>query len=97
MEPLFRAWPAGQGVNPLAELVPQVTIEIAGGRPVSILDAGHRLGDAIVRSSTLREDARKAFAAFLDSADSRGTRIPVFPARAFALLLRLNEMWIMAL
>src|SRR5690606_19044422 len=56
----------------LAKLVPQIEIEIAEGRRVSILSAGHRLGDAIVRSSELRDEARAAFAAFLDTGDAVG-------------------------
>jgi CRISPR-associated protein Csb1 len=48
-----------------AALVPQVTIRIDGERGVSILDAGHRLGDAIVRSSSLKQDAKAAFEALL--------------------------------
>lgn len=70
MEPLFkRSGPNGQD-NPLAKLVPQVEIAIDNERSVSILDAGHRLGDAIVRSSDLAEDAQAAFRDFLDTGDA---------------------------
>ncbi len=33
------------------------------------LEAGHRLGDAIIRSTALAEEAQRAFAAFLDTGD----------------------------
>jgi len=65
MEPIFG------GPDPeLAKLVPQVAIDLGDGRSVSILQAGHRLGDAIIRSSTLKEDAKAAFRAFLDTGDA---------------------------
>lgn len=70
MEPLFQRAPEGRTANPLAELVPQIEFEIEAGRKVSILEAGHRLGDAIVRSSELREEANKAFRALLDKGDA---------------------------
>lgn len=70
MEPLFKKAKPGQPENPLAKLVPQVEIAIDNERTVSVLDAGHRLGDAIVRSSDLAEDARKAFKQFLDTGDA---------------------------
>jgi CRISPR-associated protein Csb1 len=70
MEPLFRKAKPGQPENPLARLVPQVEIAIENERTVSILDAGHRLGDAIVRSSDLADDAQKAFQQFLDTGDA---------------------------
>lgn len=61
MEPIFL-----QG--PLRELVPQIDIaygDAATGTDgtVSILEAGHRLGDAIVRCTTLADEARAAFQA----------------------------------
>lgn len=68
IEPIFERSDGGD--NDLAKLVPQIEIEIGGGRRVSILRAGHRLGDAIVRSSELKDDARAAFAAFLDTGDA---------------------------
>jgi CRISPR-associated protein Csb1 len=58
LEPIFKA-------PPLSALVPQVNIRIDEQRSVSILDAGHRLGDAIIRSSTLKGDAKAAFEALL--------------------------------
>lgn len=64
MEPLF-------GTDPeLAELVPQVRIEVDGGKAVSLLEAGHRLGDAIVRSSELKDDAQAAFRQYLETGDA---------------------------
>jgi CRISPR-associated protein Csb1 len=70
MEPLFKRARAGGPENPLAKLVPQVEIAIDNERTVSILDAGHRLGDAIVRSSDLADDARAAFKELLDTGDA---------------------------
>ncbi|MGN6109481.1 MAG: type I-G CRISPR-associated RAMP protein Csb1/Cas7g [Kofleriaceae bacterium] len=67
MEPLFGEGPSG--APELRKLVPQITIEIGEGKRVSVLEAGHRLGDAIVRSSSLKEDARKAFESFLATGD----------------------------
>lgn len=64
MEPLFLSDPE------LAALVPQVSIQIDDNRFVSILDAGHRLGDALVRSTELNEVAQSAFRAFLDRGDA---------------------------
>lgn len=56
-------------------LVPQITI--AYGDPkkgtdgrVSILEAGHRLGDAIVRCTALQQDAREAFQTLLRSGNA---------------------------
>lgn len=69
IEPIFKAAPKGRPENPLAKLVPQVRVDI-GDREVSILDAGHRLGDALVRSSGLREAAHAAFLAFLETGDA---------------------------
>lgn len=45
-----------------AELVPQLVVE-AGEKKVSILEAGHRAGDAIVRCTELKEALQKAFQA----------------------------------
>lgn len=63
MEPMFKD-------EPLAALVPQISIELPNGKSVSLLDAGHRLGDAIVRSTGLKDEARKAFLALLDRGDA---------------------------
>ena len=63
LEPLFK--------NALSRLVPQVTITYDGGS-VSILDAGHRLGDALVRSTSLASEANKAFSAYQNTGDASG-------------------------
>lgn len=70
IEPIFKAAPKGRPENPLAKLVPQVTVDLGDDRDVSIFDAGHRLGDAIVRSSGLRDAAHAAFMAFLEAGDA---------------------------
>jgi CRISPR-associated protein Csb1 len=57
MEPLFKA-------APYSKLVPQVTI-MAGDQAVSLLDAGHRAADAIVRFSELAPQIEDAFTALL--------------------------------
>ncbi|MBF0335850.1 MAG: type I-U CRISPR-associated protein Cas7 [Alphaproteobacteria bacterium] len=66
LEPLFKAAKDGKAANPLAALVPQVEIVIGDAKEtvVSILDAGHRLGDALVRASELAEAGRAAFLAY---------------------------------
>jgi CRISPR-associated protein Csb1 len=63
VEPIFAEDPE------LRALVPQVDVELKDGKRVSILEAGHRLGDGLVRASGLAEDARAAFAAFLENGD----------------------------
>ena len=68
MEPVFGDGPSGD--PELRALVPQLIIEIGNGKRVAVLDAGHRLGDALVRSSSLKDDARKAFEAFLATGDA---------------------------
>ncbi len=57
IEPMF-------GRAPYAELVPQVAVR-AGEHVVSLLEAGHRAGDAIVRCSELQEDLQAAFKSLL--------------------------------
>ncbi len=61
MEPLFKT-------KPLSELVPQIEIKLGNQKTVSILDAGHRLGDALVRSTELK--VKEAFEAFQDRGDA---------------------------
>ena len=63
MEPVF-------GEEPYAALVPRVTITYGNDKTVSILEAGHRLGDALIRSTALAEDANAAFRTFLDTGDA---------------------------
>jgi len=70
MEPLFKRAPMGRPENPLAPLVPQIDIAIANDRTVSILDAGHRLGDALIRSSELRDETERAFADWQERGDA---------------------------
>ncbi len=45
-----------------AGLVPQIVVK-AGNKPVNLLEAGHRAGDAIVRCSALQEELQNAFKA----------------------------------
>ena len=70
MEPLFKAAATDAPGNPLASLVPQVNITYGNKKSVSILEAGHRLGDAIVRSTELAKDANRAFCTYLDNGDA---------------------------
>ncbi|MDE0389447.1 MAG: type I-U CRISPR-associated RAMP protein Csb1/Cas7u [Rhodospirillales bacterium] len=63
MEPIFEE-------EPYAVLVPQVTITYGNDRSISILEAGHRLGDALIRSTELAEEANAAFTTFLDTGDA---------------------------
>ena len=58
-----------------AALVPQLVVEAGANEPmrrVSILEAGHRAGDAIVRCSALKEELRDAFEAL-----KRGNALPL--------------------
>ncbi len=57
IEPLFAE-------SKYRHLIPQIVIK-AGDKEVNLLHAGHRVGDAIVRCSTLQHDARQAFLEFL--------------------------------
>jgi CRISPR-associated protein Csb1 len=70
IEPLFKRAASGRPDNPLAALVPQIDIAIGNDRTVSILDAGHRLGDALIRSSDLADEARAAFKLYQDNGDA---------------------------
>lgn len=70
MEPLFLPARSEEPENPLANLVPQIDISYGNDRVVSILEAGHRLGDAVVRSTELKDEAQEAFKAFLDRNDA---------------------------
>ncbi len=47
-----------------AHLVPQITVK-AGEKAVSILEAGHRAGDALVRCTPLQKELQEAFKAVL--------------------------------
>jgi CRISPR-associated protein Csb1 len=70
MEPLFKEGEAHQARKELAALVPQIRIDVGTDTPVSILDAGHRLGDSLVRASTLGLEAKAAFEAYLKTGDA---------------------------
>jgi len=58
IEPIFKQ-------KPYDKLVPQVTIEVATGQKINLLDAGHRAADAIVRFSSLKDKLSAAFDAWL--------------------------------
>ncbi|APZ44303.1 type I-U CRISPR-associated RAMP protein Csb1/Cas7u [Acidihalobacter ferrooxydans] len=64
MEPMFK-------LPDYAGLVPQIEIEYGESRKVSIFEVGHRLGDALIRSTDLKDEAQKAFKAFLDSGNAQ--------------------------
>ena len=70
MEPIFKASSSLQGETEAAKLVPQVEITYGKEKVVSILEAGHRLGDALVRSSSLKDKAQDAFQQFVDRGDA---------------------------
>jgi len=70
MEPIFKKSRLGQPDNPLAGLVPQIDVKVSDQKTVSLLDAGHRLGDALVRCTELADDARKAFTTYQDTGDA---------------------------
>jgi CRISPR-associated protein Csb1 len=62
-EPIFKR-------EPYAALVPQVEIGYGNDKVLSIFEAGHRLGDAVIRSTELQEPAQKAFHLLLDNNDA---------------------------
>lgn len=64
MEPIFAEDPE------LQHLVPQITIDAGAGHSVSIMEAGHRLGDAVVRASELGTEAAAAFESFQATGDA---------------------------
>jgi CRISPR-associated protein Csb1 len=73
MEPIFKSIgedELGKERNSLANLVPQIDITYGNQKSISIFETGHRLGDAIVRSSELRNKARDAFELFLNVGDA---------------------------
>lgn len=70
IEPIFKS-------SPYAALVPQIDIVYGNDKQISLLDAGHRLGDAIIRcvgpdasGFDLRQAAQDAFQQFLDANDA---------------------------
>ena len=69
MEPVFLPARTGDPKNPLAALVPQIDITYGNEKSISILKTGHRLGDAVIRSTELKDDAHNAFEAYQDCND----------------------------
>lgn len=67
MEPCFDADADGGTDNPRAGLAPQITIAYGNEKSVSLFKAGHRLGDALIRSTELADAAHDAFATYLDT------------------------------
>ncbi len=63
MEPLFK-------LPPYARLVPQIEVDYGSGK-ISIFEIGHRLGDALIRSSTLQKEAQDAFKELLRSGNAQ--------------------------
>ena len=63
IEPIFKE-------SPYAALVPQIDVGYGEEKKISILEAGHRLGDAVIRCTALKEDAQKAFREFLDTGNA---------------------------
>jgi len=63
MEPMFKQ-------ADYASLVPQIEVDFGSGT-VSILEVGHRLGDALIRSSDIKNEAQAAFRALLDSGNAQ--------------------------
>lgn len=88
IEPIFKSVRSADGtgedreMNPLADLVPQVEICYSDQKRITIFDAGHRLGDAIIRCVAkgevkkkdsdfdLRQAAQYAFNRLLDANDA---------------------------
>ena len=64
MEPMFK-------LPDYAGLVPQIEIEYGNSRKVSIFEVGHRLGDALIRSTSLKDEAQQAFKTLLDSGNAQ--------------------------
>lgn len=67
MEPLFQE-------EPFKHLVPQIEVSYGDAKKgtdgkISLLEAGHRLGDALVRCTGLYDDARASFRALLREND----------------------------
>ena len=70
MEPAFLPARRGDPENPRAALVPQIEIRYGNEKSVSLLEAGHRLGDAIVRSTALKDRVHDAFLDYEDRGDA---------------------------
>lgn len=63
MEPMFK-------LPDYAALVPQIEIEYGDNRKVSIFEVGHRLGDALIRSTNLKAEAQQAFKTLLETGNA---------------------------
>ncbi|MBM0105816.1 type I-U CRISPR-associated protein Cas7 [Steroidobacter sp. S1-65] len=63
IEPIFQR-------RPYDTLVPQIDISYGNEKKISILEAGHRLGDALIRSTELHQEAQEAFLLFIDKGDA---------------------------
>lgn len=63
IEPIFKT-------APYDALVPQIDIAYGNEQTISILEAGHRLGDAVIRGTELRDPAHEAFDTFLRTGDA---------------------------
>lgn len=64
MEPMFKQ-------AEYAGLVPQIEIEYGDNRTISIFEVGHRLGDALIRSTDLKDEAQRAFKDLLHSGNAQ--------------------------
>jgi CRISPR-associated protein Csb1 len=64
MEPMFK-------LHDYANLVPQIEIEYGDGRKVSLFEVGHRLGDALIRSTNLKNEAQQAFKTLLETGNAQ--------------------------
>lgn len=64
MEPMFKQ-------PDYMALVPQIEIEYGDNRRVSIFEVGHRLGDALIRSTSLKDEVQAAFKALLDTGNAQ--------------------------
>lgn len=65
IEPLFKE-------EPYCQLIPQINIQYGDqGKNVSLLEVGHRLGDAVVRSSELKDEAHDALSACHEHGDAK--------------------------
>lgn len=65
MEPIFKS-------ETYSSLVPQIDIQYGDKEEekISLLEVGHRLGDTLIRSSGLKDDARKAIEIFCNVQDA---------------------------
>ena len=71
LEPLFKPAEVGDPPNAMAELIPQIRIMYDEERGISILDAGHRLGDATDKEK-VQQDVENNAAATKNTWAQRG-------------------------